>query len=310
MTRLGLLLLAALSVVSASPVRAGSGDRFARLPDGRRLHLSCEGHGLPVVLFESGFGATAEAWDKVKPLLADTNQVCSYDRAGYGLSDPGPLPRDGRAIAKDLDDGLRAARIRGPFVVVGHSAGGLYARLFADRRKRDVIGMVLLDPSVEHQDRAFSMFGPNAASLAPIRSGVARCLELVQSRAQPTSPPERSRCLDRQGKLFPAGLWVTELSELDTLWAATSDEVDGGRAAYGDLPLVVLTAQNTYQNVKDPWRGLVDQRWRELHRQIAARSSRGREQVVEGSSHLIMIDKPQAVAQAIREVIAEARARP
>ena len=309
-TRASLLLLGALLAICALPAcGAATRDTFARLPDGRRLHLSCAGLGSPTVLMEGGFGATAEAWDKVKPLLSSAYRLCSYDRAGYGRSDPGPAPRDGAAIAEDLDDALTAAHIEGPFVVVGHSAGGLYGRLFADRRSKEVIGMVLVDPSIEHQDQAFSMFGPNGASLVGIRGSVQRCLELAESGARPSSPPEKSRCLDRQGRLLPAGLWRAQLSELDTLWGATSDEIDAGRATYGDLPLIVLTADGTYAGVQEPGRSLVDQRWRDLHRQIAARSSRGQERLVEGSSHLIMIDKPQAVAQAIREVIAQAAHR-
>ncbi|MGH6965185.1 MAG: alpha/beta fold hydrolase, partial [Phenylobacterium sp.] len=86
------------------------------------------------MLLESGFGAGAFAWGQAQPIVARTTRVCSYDRAGYGFSDPGPSPRDGAAIARDLDAALRRAGERGPFVIVGHSAGGLYARLFAARR--------------------------------------------------------------------------------------------------------------------------------------------------------------------------------
>jgi pimeloyl-ACP methyl ester carboxylesterase len=306
MTRASLQLLEVLLVVFVlSACGAAANDTLVRLPDGRRLHLSCAGRGSPTILLEGGFGATASAWDKVKPLLSGAYRLCSYDRAGYGSSDPGPMPRDGASIAEDLDNALTAARIAGPFVVVGHSAGGLYARLFADRRPREVAGMVLLDPSVEHQDQAFSMFGPNAASLAPIEDAVERCLELAKSGARPSNESERSRCLDRKGRIMPVSLWRTELSELDTLWSATSNEIDEGRPNYGDLPLIVLTADGTNGAVTEPVRSLVDERWRTLHRQIAARSHRGQERVVEGSSHLIMIDKPEAVAQAIREVVAE-----
>jgi pimeloyl-ACP methyl ester carboxylesterase len=311
MTRATLQLLGALLVAFVlSACGAAASDRLVRLPDGRRLHLSCVGQGSPTILMESGFGATAEAWSKVKPLLSGEYRLCSYDRAGYGSSDLGPMPRDGASIAEDLDDALTAARIGGPFVVVGHSAGGLYARLFADRRPREVVGMVLLDPSIEHQDQAFSMFGPNAGSLAPIRDGVERCLDLAERGAQPGNESERSRCLDRKGRVMPASLWRTEISELDTLWGATSNEIDEGRPNYGDLPLIVLTAEGTNAGVQEPARSLVDQRWRTLHRQIAARSSRGQERLVEGSSHLIMIDKPKAVAEAIREVIVQAGSSP
>jgi pimeloyl-ACP methyl ester carboxylesterase len=297
---LALMLVTALSLTACAPA---AGDTVVHLLDGRRLRLTCEGRGSPVILFESGFGATAEAWSKVKPLLSGANRVCSYDRAGYGGSDPGPMPRDGASVAEDLDDAVRAASLKGPFVVVGHSAGGLYVRLFADRRPRDVVGMVLVDPSVQHQDQAFSMFGPNAASVAPIRNTVEHCLALTTSKEQPTSPADKARCYDRDGKPFPASLWTTQISELDTLWGATSAEVDEGRASYGDMPLVVLTAGDTYKAVGQPWRDALDARWREVHRDIARRSSRGQERLVAGSSHLIMIDRPDAVAQAVRDVL-------
>jgi pimeloyl-ACP methyl ester carboxylesterase len=297
------LLVPALAVLAACAPAAG--DTIARLPDGRRLRLVCEGHGSPTVLFESGFGATAEAWSKVKPLLANTNRVCSYDRAGYGGSDPGPMPRDGASIAEDLDEGLSAAHVNGPFVVVGHSAGGLYARLFADLRPREVVGMVLVDPSVEHQDQAFAMFGPNAASIAPIRSTVEHCLDLARTRTPPLNDADRRRCYDKAQNPLPASLWLAQISELDTLWTATSEEVSAGRASYGDLPLVVLTADGTYKAAPEPWREKLSARWREVHRQIANRSSRGQERLVAQSSHLILVDQPGAVAQAVRDVLAQ-----
>jgi pimeloyl-ACP methyl ester carboxylesterase len=280
-----------------------------RLPDGRRLSMYCEGHGSPTVLLEAGFGATLQAWAKVQPVLARKTRVCAYDRAGYGLSDPGPLPRDGAAIAKDLDEALTAARIAGPFIVVGHSAGGLYVRLFADRRPRDVVGMVLVDPSVDHQDRQLSMFGPGAGSLAPSEATAQRCLDLAEGRTHEMNDGQTARCYDHAGKVLPAGLWRTELSELQTLWGATSDEVVSGRTFYDAMPLIVLTASGTYKSVPEPARDLVDARWARLHEAIAGLSTRGAHQVVERSSHLIMIDRPDAVIDAVESVMKQA-ARP
>src|ERR1700761_7502847 len=227
--RLGVLLLICLLAGCA-----GSGrDRFAKLPDGRHLHLVCEGAGSPVVLLESGFGATAGAGVRVQPELAKRERVCAYDRAGYGKSDPGPEPRDGAAIAADLDQALTAEHIAGPFVVVGHSAGGLYARLFADRRKGQVVGMVLVDPTVEHQDRAFAVFGPGAGSLVPIQNATERCLALSRGWGEAATASEKQRCFDEHGKVLPSSLFLTEMSELDTLWTPTSDEVATDQTSYG-----------------------------------------------------------------------------
>ena len=115
---------------------------------GRRLHLICEGprgRG-PTVLFEAGaFGFSAD-WGVVQArVAAQGRRACSYDRAGLGLSDPGPAPRDGLAVADDLERLLRAAREDGPYVLVGHSMAGLYLRLFANRNPDKIAGLVLVD---------------------------------------------------------------------------------------------------------------------------------------------------------------------
>ena len=296
--------------------------RLVRLPDGQRLDLRCTGRGEPTVLFEGGFAATSLAWYKVQPEVARRHRACSYDRAGYGFSDPGPSPRDGAATAKDLDDALRAAHITGPFVLVGHSAGGLYMRLFADRRPREIAGMVLLDPSIEHQDRRFAAaFGPGAGSLAGQRARASACLGAAERGALPSEDPALAACTPkpqpgqppsvnaaRMAEAVRPSTWRTQLSELDSLWGATSAEIDAGRAAYGALPMIVLTADGTYAGAPAAARPAIEGLWRDLHREIARRSSRGEERLVAGSSHMLMLDRPDAVVQAIDEIIAESRA--
>jgi pimeloyl-ACP methyl ester carboxylesterase len=298
--------------------------RLVRLPDGRRLNFRCAGAGSPTVLLESGFAATSGAWSKVQPRVAETRRVCSYDRAGAGFSDPGPEPRDGAAIAEDLDEGLRAAHIRGPFVVVGHSAGALYVRLFADLRPRDIVGMVLVDPSVEHQDRRLAaVFGPGAGSLDKARARAWSCM-LASERAAPSADdPALAACMPKPKPGRAASLqksmedqarlpstWRSEVSELDNLWTATSDEVDRGRRSYGAMPLIVLTAGDTYADAPNADQAALNGLWRALHHEIAERSSRGVERLVTRSSHLMMLDRPDAIVAAIDEVIAEASTPP
>lgn len=278
--RIFLLVLVGLVASSASA-------ELVRLPDGRRINMRCQGSGKPVVLFEGGFGAQSLAWSRVQPLVARSHRACSYDRAGYGQSDPGPLPRDGASIARDLDEGLRAANIAGPFVLVGHSTGGLYMRLFADRRPGEIAGMVLADPSVPYQEQRFAAaFGPGAGSIAGLRARHASCL---------TSPPvpaadeaERlARCRDR-------------LSELDTLWLATSAQIGAESRSKYDFPLIVLTADRTYSGRPAAF-------WFALHDEVAAASKRGSNRLVANSSHMMMFDQPEAIRAAIDEVIAEGR---
>lgn len=115
---------------------------------GRRLHLICEGPkgSGPSVLLEAGaFGFSADFGVVQEKLAAQGWHVCSYDRAGLGLSDPGPQPRDGLAVVGDLEKLLAAAHEDGPFILVGHSMAGLYLRLFANRNPGKVVGLVLVD---------------------------------------------------------------------------------------------------------------------------------------------------------------------
>jgi pimeloyl-ACP methyl ester carboxylesterase len=115
---------------------------------GRHLRLVCEGpaDARPVVLLEAGSFGFAADWAEVqKRLTAQGVRSCAYDRAGMGFSDPGPQPRDGIAIASDLEKLLKAASVPGPYVLVGHSMAGLHVRLFAGRNPDKVAGLVLVD---------------------------------------------------------------------------------------------------------------------------------------------------------------------
>jgi pimeloyl-ACP methyl ester carboxylesterase len=298
------LFLAASAAADALAALPAMG--FATLSDGRKIALRCGGSGSPTVVFEGGYGADSGAWYKVQPQVAKTHRACSYDRAGYGASDPGPLPRDGASVAKDLDLALRKAKIAGPFVLVGHSAGALYIRLFAARRSRDVAGFVFVDPSIEHQDRRMAeLFGPGSGSMRGQHDRAAACLAAVEnSKVSPDDPLLKS-C----GQTTTAALWRAKLSEADTLWGASSDQIDAAPRFSRRIPVIVLTADGTYASAPRSVRPSVDTAWRLWHREIAALSDRGEERLVTGSSHLMMLDRPDAVAAAISDVIALATER-
>jgi len=310
----GLLLGLALTLWGCdagrtSAAQAGAEDRApgvlrARLPDGRKLAFRCTGHGSPTVILESGYAGSSLGWNKVQPAVAAVTRVCSYDRAGYGLSDPGPGLRDGAATARDLDWGLKAAKIKGPYVLVAHSAGGLYARLFAARRPKDVLGMVLVDPSVEHQNERFAaLFGPGTGELDGQKARARRCMH--PPAAATAATPEFASCF-RDGKLVPATVWRTQLSEAETLWNSTSDQVDRIGDILQEIPVVVLTAQNSYAG-DSPAARLGQRLWRRLHRELAARFLDGVVRDVP-SGHLMMVERPEVVNAAALEMVAKARA--
>src|SRR4051794_34336294 len=118
---------------------------------GHRLHMHCTGTGSPTVVLSNGTGEISSSWARITPTIAATTRVCAYDRAGQAWSDDAPHPQDSRAIATDLHALLNAAGEHGPYVLVGHSLGGVYAMTFAAQYPSDVAGMVLLDSSTPEQ---------------------------------------------------------------------------------------------------------------------------------------------------------------
>ena len=288
--------------------------QLVTLPDHRKLNFRCTGHGSPTVILEAGYGAGSNAWGPVQARLGPVTRSCAYDRAGYGFSDPGPLPRDGAAIARDLDYGLRAARIAGPFVVVGHSAGGLYARLFAARRPKDVVGLVFVDSSVEHQtQRVAAVFGPGAGSLEGIARHALLCANYTSAPQVAANAAGILECAPlgggahaREVQLRP-DTWRTQLSELDNLFTSTSNEVDRIGDLLRDIPAIVLTAakqDGRAATPEDPGAQL----WQGFHRQLASGFLHGDQRLVK-SSHLMMIDRSEVVAAAALELVQAARKR-
>jgi pimeloyl-ACP methyl ester carboxylesterase len=152
-------LLTALAVVTSSVAivlaldLGGLKFREIDIGDGHRLRMLISGHGNPPVVFETGGspanGGPLESWERVQPAVSKFTTTVSYDRAGIGRSEPGAKPRDARRVAQELHTALGNAGIRPPYILVGHSLGGPYIRVFADLYPDDVSGMVLVDPTQE-----------------------------------------------------------------------------------------------------------------------------------------------------------------
>ena len=290
---------------------------------GHRLHIHCAGTGVPVV-FESALGASSLTWRDVQAMVSGFAQACAYDRAGFGWSDAGPLPRTAGRIATELRALLLTAGVRPPYVLVGHSFGGLVARLYASRYPADLAGLVLLDPptpedwrhpSEERQallDRgaALCRHGQRAAKLkatdlvvALVRLGalnVARaCGRLISAG---TFRRTDEGVLVPAGKLAPDLLdiavrsWThpkffealgSQIASIATSAAEVSDDQD-----FGTLPLIVVSGELS-----------ADDSQLAHHADLATRSRRGRHVVAAGSGHWIPLDRPDVVAAVIRDVI-------
>jgi pimeloyl-ACP methyl ester carboxylesterase len=308
----GLLIL--LAIVGACYQELASRADARRFPEpgrlvdvgGFRLKLNCTGAGSPTVVLESGLGDVSVEWQAVQSGVAKFTRVCSYDRAGYGGSDAGPMPRTSQQIAGELHALLKNAGEKPPFILVGHSFGGYNVRVFNGRFPDEVAGMVLVDTVQEDQYKL----------LPPVWNRVGSDLR-AHYRSQARWAPVRVNLGIERARLQARGKAENSYLYLQSKYlAARSDEIEHvqisaeqARAAgtLGDKPLVVLTAG------KKPAAGtlgLTEQDWDEYQRvwadelqlRLARLSSRGKREVVEGSGHNIPSERPDAIVNAVREI--------
>ena len=137
-----------------------------RIASKRRLNVHVTGSGTPPILLLNGLGGTNLSWFRVQRALSAETTVVSFDHAGLGFSDPGPLPRSSQTITEDLRTALRHLGIAPPYIVVGQSAGGLNAQYFAYAHPEEVAGLVFVDPSSAHQAKRLYEAGPRGRAMA------------------------------------------------------------------------------------------------------------------------------------------------
>ena len=288
------------------------------LPGGRKLNLYCQGKGAPVVILESGLGAGAFNWRMVQASLARTSKVCAYDRAGYWKSDVADGPRDAGAEADDLAALLKAARLPAPYVIVAHSMGGHIARLYADRHMRDVAGLVLVDPSVEYQDKRVTEIIPTAPPMMAAdmarRQGCAsdpRPAEVAGKCLDPAPPADLPKdsadwFVQAQGPSYSAAT----LKEYQAMGAASSDALVAEKKSMGSRPLILLNAGKKMRLLPgqtEPQTDALTAMWLEKHREILPLSDHAELRMVEDSGHLIPTEKPDAVIRAVNDMVARLR---
>jgi len=293
-----LLVLMPLSPVTfsqAGPVpvvlrpqpQTGAGERPAldQLVDvgGYRLYIKCIGSGSPTVILEAGLGGGSDDWDKVMPDVGKFARVCSYDRPGEGKSDRAPRTlrrfgshtyielRTGQQIVQDLHTLLAKAGVSGPYVLVGHSLGGLYAILYANKYPKEIVGMVLVDAS--HPDqiaRANALMKP----------------ELAKRRRDGLMQNEEGADVDEILAEVRATHWRT------------------------NIPLYVL-AKGSVRPPPADWSAENWEKYRQAQREMQAdharRSPNSKLIIAEKSGHEIPNDQPDLVIDAIKQVVNLAR---
>jgi pimeloyl-ACP methyl ester carboxylesterase len=284
---------------------------------GRTLNIFCSGQGSPAVILDSGAGASGFAWSHIQPEIAKLTRTCWFDRAGYGWSDPGPFPRTSEAMARDEHELLHRAAVPPPYVLVGHSLGGLNARVYNGLYPSDVAAALLVDAAHEDEPRrapAF-MLGHTAPRLLwhPIwlagqAARVVGLIRLLTPRVElPADPAQRTReqvvqALRRQPKT------IATLADASTPESYAQAERAGG---FGDRPLIVLTRGKKVELPPNPTAmdreyAAYEQVWmHEIQPKLARLSTRGRQVIVAQSGHDIPDEAPESVIAAVRDVLAE-----
>ncbi len=271
------------------------------------------------------------SWSLVQPAIAEVTRVCSYDRAGFGWSDPGPMPRTAGRIAAELHLLLRNAGVPPPYLFAGHSFGGIVARIFTQLFREDVAGLVLIDPAHPEdwatpapkerakidQGARLCRYGATAARLGVARAvgllvaagalGLARGLVKLASHGRLSKEDEG--ILAPVWKLPPAAraplrhFWTQSKffdalgSQIESICVSAAEAVEADAEGYGDLPLVTISSA-------DPG----DYRLRQQEA-LAGRSTRGRHVIASHSGHWVPLDEPEIVVSVIREMIDDIRRR-
>jgi pimeloyl-ACP methyl ester carboxylesterase len=274
---------------------------------GRRLHYVCSGSGTPLVLFEvSGF-SNAMSFHDARAGVARRTRVCSYDRMGIGWSDPGPSAIPAGMLADDLRRLLDTLSPREPAIVVASSIGGVPAEMFARRHPARVAGLVFLDAGNSEAvarlpERDISLISRPVCRALQAASAIGLVRLFDPWRLRQTRESARSAAV-----MYGSKPWVM-LCAMVRAGNATIREFASVPQLPRDLPVTALSAE-TREAFMPPaiadWVQIQEpvERLRETHRHLAGRSSRGVWRVVPGSDHLIASSQPQAVIEAVLDII-------
>jgi pimeloyl-ACP methyl ester carboxylesterase len=286
---------------------------------GRALHLNCGGTGSPTVILASGAATPGYTWLPIQSELAQSIHTCWYDRAGEGWSDPGPYPPTSGADARDLHTLLHGAAVPPPYLLVGHSLGGLDVRIFAGLYPDEVAGVVLVESAHEDEPRRApaAYLGPRPPRYAwfPLHLLFRLCARVGLIRA--LSPPiTLAQPADRTVDQVVAALrrQPQAVASYSSRGVVSPDSYAEAHAAagLGDRPLIVLTrgrpAPHPPLTPEEEESAAYEEVWmHELQPQLARLSTRGRQVIVASSGHRIPDEAPGAVIDAVREVLSQVR---
>ncbi len=312
---LGLLafgLFAAIAGAIYESISEGRDRRANAMPGklfdvgGYKMHIVCVGEGEPATILESGLGDSYLSWRKVQAQIAQFSRVCSYDRAGLGYSDSSSRrPRTSKVMAEELHALLRAANIAPPYILVGHSLGGLNVRVFTRLYRNEVAGMVLVDSSHPDQEKRFP---PELKNMEGTWLREAEFLEF----SMPFGIPRLLGLCDEDAAQRAAECNFhsarEDVAELNAFAESAAETAVTG--SLGDLPLAVLSHDPDKPSSELPpdLATLTNTVWEKMQEELAQLSTRGTQAVAKNSAHYIQIDRPDVVVDAVHKVMEQARA--
>lgn len=266
---------------------------------GYHLHIHCVGSGSPTVVIESGLGDWSTGWDAVQNEVSKATKVCTYDRAGWGWSEQGPLPRDARRFASELHTLLNNANISGPLILVGHSLGGFSVRVFVHQYPTGVAGVVLVDsmspkqisqPDNNEHIQPSGGFRPFSLPALLARFGVIRLLARPLG-IMPIVPLNDGAYFARLVRPQSAQTFTDESLGM----RASGSEAEKVKT-FGDIPLVVITAK------ENSIKGWAD--WQAELLQLSSNS----QQILVDSNHGVHFEKPEIINSALLQFVQTLRA--
>jgi pimeloyl-ACP methyl ester carboxylesterase len=300
-------------------------QRVVEVEPGRRMNVYCTGHGSPTVIFESGLGDSTRVWALVQPSVAAVTRACSYDRAGFGFSDPSPKPSTGANAVADLRRLLSALQIKPPYVLVGHSLGGMYVKLYAETHLAEVAGLVLVDATEEDVYTRNEQVDPGRHAGRPaLLAKFESCLDAkpsdfvegsdlykmcVSGEPEPRfSEALNAIAIEQYKRRATMSAWV---SENENVYSVSADEVRAARRSLGDIPMILLRREPSPLQANEPQaqHDAFEKVKADVSAETAGLSTRGTVRIVKNTDHYIQLDQPDAVTAAILEVVRSARTK-
>jgi pimeloyl-ACP methyl ester carboxylesterase len=274
------------------------------------LHIYCTGEGSPTVILEAGLNDFFVSWSKIQLEVAKVTRVCSYDRAGLGWSEMSPHPRTSEVMVEELHTLLRNTGIEGPFILVGHSFGGINMRLFARQYPDEVIGIVLVDSAHEQQVERLPFLKDAADEIV----GQFRAFSVMSTfglmALSPAAIPNRG-FPEEAYKQYQVVLATTDyfdgvIAESTAFFSRTSLLKPAG---LGDLPLIVLShgVPDTISSMNSAEQSQFEQVWLEMQIELAGLSSNSKQIIAEKSGHYIQLDQPELVVESVLELVNSSR---